>query len=514
MPALFDRRAWFPLLIAVLSLASWAALSGSSPGGQATAAAQALTVSETVLARLDQHADLESLETDRRTVRRVVWVSKDGRSERVFVDGMPGPVFDKVELNADTFSPDSTRVAYWGKRDKWYAVVDGKEYGPYAMQRRIIFSGDSRTAVWHGCSSSWSGKCVRVTNGVEGDPVEPTAEDVFSREGSTLAFRELTKEGNRRVARVVVNGEKGPPFKAVGRPHLSADGRHVAYWAQRDDEKVMRLIVDGTAVQGVEGRSSDLYALDRLLSFYDLPFAPDERRLAFVIERNDKLIPVIHGKSGPASDWFGWLAFDASFGRSAYVVTSTGGFLKALRMMGGLNPVDLRTADTRLVLDGVERPDIGRPKGPPVFSPDGKRLAVPLEQTVVVDEQAGALYDGVAPSSINFSPDSRHVAYAVEQRKKWRVVVDGVAGPAYKAVGGVWEFGQRALAFTPDSRQVIYKAEVDGGWVLVVDPGGTSPAYDEISNVIAFEAPGTATVIARRGTDLLRVVVSLPAKVE
>jgi hypothetical protein len=382
------------------------------------------------------------------------------------------------------------------------------------MQRRIMFSGDSRTAVWHGCRSSWSGKCVRVTNGVDGDPIEPATVDVFSREGSTLAFCEVTKEGKRRVARVVVNGEKGPPFEAVGRPHLSANGRHVAYWAQREDEKVMRLIVDGAAVPGVEGRSSDLYALDQLLSFYDLPFAPDEQRLAFVIERKDKLIPVIHGRSGPASDWFGWLAFDASFGRSAYVVTSTGGFLKALRIMGGLNPVDLRTADTRLVLDGVERPDIGRPKGPPVFSPDGKRLAVPLEQTVVVDERAGDLYDGVAASAINFSPDSRHVAYAVEQRKTWRVVVDGVAGPAYKAVGGVWAFGQRALAFTPDSRQVVYKAEVDGGWVLAVDPGGTSPAYDEISSVIAFEAPGTATVIARRGTDVLRVVVSLPAKVE
>jgi hypothetical protein len=150
----------------------------------------------------------------------------------------------------------------------------------------------------------------------------------------------------------------------------------------------------------------------------------------------------------------------------------------------------------------------------PVFSPDGKRLAVPLEKTVVVDQQAGTLYDGVAASAINFSPASRHVAYGVEQNKKWRVVADNVAGQACKALGAVWAYGQRAPAFTPDSRHVIYKAEVDGGWVLVVDPGGTSPAYDEISSVIAFEAPGTATVIARRGAVVLRVVVSLPAKRE
>ncbi len=146
MPVLLERRAWFPMLIAVLSLAPWAVLSGASPGGQATAAAQPLTVGETVLARLDQHADLESLMADRRTVRRVVWVSKDKQSERVFVDGTPGPAFDKVALNADTFSPDSSRVAYWGKRDKWYAVVDG---GWVRTPRAFSCWPQTREAAWH-----------------------------------------------------------------------------------------------------------------------------------------------------------------------------------------------------------------------------------------------------------------------------------------------------------------------------------------------------------------------------
>jgi len=152
-----------------------------------------------------------------------------------------------------------------------------------------------------------------------------------------------------------------------------------------------------------------------------------------------------------------------------------GRLLEALRMMGGLNPVDLRTADTRLVLDGVERPDIGRPKGPPVFSPDGKRLAVPLEQTVVVDEQTGALYDGVASSSNQLQ--SGQPLRGLRRRTAQEVACGGGrrGRAGIQAVGGVWEFGQRALAFTPDSRQVIYKAEVDGGWVLVVDPGAPRP---------------------------------------
>jgi hypothetical protein len=379
--------------------------------------------------------------------------------------------------------------------------------------------------VWYACSGTWKVKCVRVTNGVEGSPVEwnpgsAMMEDTFSREGSTLAYREWTKEGSRRVGRVMVNGEAGAAFKLVGRPHLSADGRHVAYWAQADGQKSLRLIVDGAAVPGGDGGSpAHVDTLDQIMFHHDLPFAPDEQHLAYIVERDDKLIPVIFGRTGQPCDWFGALSFDAAFARSAYVMTNEAGFSKFMRALatyatngvGRFNPLSERTT---LVLDGVARPEIGPPVGPAVFSPDGKRLAVPLEKTVVVDEHAGALYDGVAASAINFSPDSRHVAYAVEQNKTWRVVVDGVAGPAYKSLGGVWEFRQRAPAFTPDSRQVIYKAEVDGGWVLVVDPGGSSPAYDEISSVIAFEAPGTATVMARRGTDVLRVVISLPAKVE
>jgi hypothetical protein len=516
MPAHLRQRACLPVIVGLLMILPSTALEGLRPGGQVNATAPLLDVSETLLARLDANADRERIIVDRRTARRAVWVSKQGKTERVFVDGTPGPAFEKIEFNAATFSPDSSRFAYWGKRDKWFAVLDGQEYGPYDIQRQIQFSGDSRIALWYGCKSR--NRCFRVINGLEGAPVGWQMKDRFSRDGSTLAYAESAKDGERQGARIIVGEEKGPLFQLVGTPHLSADGRHVAYWAKEEKEKTLRLIVDGKALPGVEGGSPDhLDALDRILSIYDLPFAPDEQHLAYVIERDDKLLPVMFGKTGPPCDWFGGLAFDPSFSRSAYVVTNEAGFSKALRQMATwatngverFNPVSTKT---RLVLDGVDHPEIGKPTAPPVFSPDGKRLAVALEKTFVVDAQPGAVYDAVAGEAVAFSPDSRRIAYVVKQDNKWRVVVDGVPGRAYKLLHALTAYGGRALSFSPDSRHVLYQAETDMGRIVVVDPGGgTTPAYDQVSNIVVFEAPGTATIVALRGDRLLRGVVTLPA---
>ncbi len=519
MPAHLIRRARLPVLVGLLTILPSTALEGLRPDAQARATAPLLEVSETLLARLDANADRERLLVDRRTARRAVWVSKEGKTERVFVDGTRGPAFEKIEFNADTFSPDSSRIAYWGKRDKWFAILDGQEYGPYATLGRAFFSGDSRIALWHGCQSR--SRCFRIVNGLEGAPVGWQMKDRFSRDGSTLAYVEDAKDGKVRGYRVVVGEEKGPLFQLVGTPHLSADGRHVAYWAKEEKEKTLRLIVDGKALPGVEGGSLDhLDALDRILSIYDLPFAPDEQHLAYVIERDDRLIPVILGKTGPPGDWFGGLAFDPSFARFAYAVTDEGGFSKALRQMatwatngvGGVGRFSPVSTKTRLVIDGVDHPEIGRPTATPVFSADGKRLAVALAKTFVVDGQPGAAYDAVAGDAVAFSPDSRRVAYAVKQDDGWRVVVDGVPGRAYKQLHALTAYRGRGLSFSPDSSHVLYQAETDRGRIVVADPGGWStPAYDQVSDIVVFEAPGTATIVALRGDSLLRVVVTLPA---
>lgn len=53
---------------------------------------------------------------------------------------------------------------------------------------------------------------------------------------------------------------------------------------------------------------------------------------------------------------------------------------------------------------------------------------------MVVDGKAGTEYDDI-PSPPIFSPDGKRVAYAAKNGEKWLVVVDGHAGEEYDLAG-------------------------------------------------------------------------------
>ena len=61
----------------------------------------------------------------------------------------------------------------------------------------------------------------------------------FSADGAVLAYRFVESKGRRGC--VVVNGREGPTFDAVGMPHLSRDGRVIAYWAENLDGHFIRV---------------------------------------------------------------------------------------------------------------------------------------------------------------------------------------------------------------------------------------------------------------------------------
>ena len=73
------------------------------------------------------------------------------------------------------------------------------------------------------------------------------------------------------------------------------------------------------------------------------------------------------------------------------------------------------TTSRRVVVDNVESPEWDR-IGPPVFSPDSRRLAyrglIKDKAFAVIDGVASPAYDAVGP--ITFGPDSRHAIYVVK----------------------------------------------------------------------------------------------------
>jgi hypothetical protein len=103
------------------------------------------------------------------------------------------------------------------------------------------------------------------------------------------------------------------------------------------------------------------------------------------------------------------------------------------------------------------------------------------------------------------SPNGRRIACVVGRGGKWFVGVDGVAGRGYDEVGHV--------TFSPDDRHLAYTAKRGDKWAIVVD-GKESPAYDEIVGFPATDHLGrdSFTVLARRGTEDLRVTISWPRR--
>jgi hypothetical protein len=91
-----------------------------------------------------------------------------------------------------------------------------------------------------------------------------------------------------------------------------------------------------------------------------------------------------------------------------------------------------------------------------VFSDDGHHVALAARRgqrwQVLRDLEAGASFDGVG--ALGFDRTGRHLGYAAQERAGWRVVVDGLPGPAYAAIG-------EPLRFSDDGSRIGYVA-VDG----------------------------------------------------
>jgi roadblock/LC7 domain-containing protein len=190
---------------------------------------------------------------------------------------------------------------------------------------------------------------------------------------------------------VVVNGKHGKFYDAIGGLIFSPDSQQVAYAAKSDDK--------WTAVEnGTEGKAYD--AISRLT------FSPDGRRLAYLADANVKKVLVVDGAE-----------------EKPYASIVEADSVKQVH-----NCQEDACWDAYYI------------ENPIVFSPDGKRVAYAAKVgekrfdanekwSAVVNGIEGRPYDGIG--GLNFSPNSRHVAYVAGAGTKQFVVVDGNEGRQY-----------------------------------------------------------------------------------
>ena len=300
----------------------------------------------------------------------------------------------------------------------------------------------------------------------------------------------------------------GPVPVHVARQVASRDGRHVAIVASRGSKWIV-------VVDGVEGPPYDALCKGGPV------FSRDGKRVAYLAYRQSAARLVVDGAESPVSggvrEWS--LLFSPDGQRLMYVAGC------------GSNQLDCS-----MVVDGVVGPThtwVGAPR----FSADGKRLAytadygspagpLPNQQAVrkyrvVVDGVAGPEFLLTGDLDAVFSPDGKRVAYAactelhlypyrMTWMERWRVVVDGAMEPEYAAIG------RRSPVFSPDGKRVAYAACVKPAhykwstetWVAVVD-GVAGPEY-EIVDSPTFSADGRHVVyvaVKSEGKAKKRVVV-------
>ena len=370
--------------------------------------------------------------------RRVAYVERTAQGERVVVDAVPGPEFERVDMETFTFSADSKRHAYVADGAAGFvAVVDG-----VAGERhwQIGASGFSPTGARHFYVARSGPRAERlVIDGKAGPEFGAIDVPVFSGSAAHYAYLALhvqgpaPAEGGRPPAPgavLVRDGEvqalPGVPSGHMGAAlQLTADGAHYAYLEARPMASDRRVVVDGAPQQwhrevkalhlGEDGRRLTYIASNGLkwrvvndgeagteyaeIDAATFTLSPDGKRSAMIASDDGRSFVVVDGKAGLQVNQVGALVFSADGRHLAYSSNDKTGSM--------------------LVRDGVALYRGPCCIGQPLFGRDGRFAVVaPTRdgkmQVLIDGKPAGRAFAHVRDLTV--SPDGRHFAWIAAER--------------------------------------------------------------------------------------------------
>jgi hypothetical protein len=309
------------------------------------------------------------------------------------------PMLDVFEISAD-----GSKVGFLAARGKeWFAIVEGREYGPYENCVGLALSPEgSRVAFMATRGEGW----MMVVDGRE-QSASGMQSLSFSPDGKRLAS--VQKRGERRVA--VIDGVAGKEYDQIDDPgvRFGADGKRTAYVAELAGERFV-------VVDGVEGPRF------KRLGRQPLSFIPKTSRVLYSVRRGEREALVVDGVEGPAVQAHRTLTFSEDGSRYAYAA-------------------EYEDDSWTVVVDGIEYGPGGKlapgetrrfktlAKRTPLFSPDGKRVAWAGNRgdgwVAVVDGVESQSYGLIVGTALDFSPDGKHIAFVGAREGKKMIVLDG-----------------------------------------------------------------------------------------
>lgn len=291
---------------------------------------------------------------------------------------------------------------------------------------------------------------------------------------------------------------------------VSPDNRRIAWVAQKNNKQFV-------TVDGKEGKFYDG------IGSYPI-FSPDSKNLAYVANVNNRWAVVVNEKEdkpyigitrdgiifSPNSKHY---TYGAGVGNKLIVVID-GKENKAYDGIMEGSPIFSPNSERiaygaqightwLMVIDGKEKRTY-EGIGLVLFSHDSKRLAYMAgrgdKRFVVVDDTEEKLYDFIIEGNITFSPDSKRLAYAAGIKNRFFVVIDSIEGQSYNSIK------PGSLKFSPDSKRVAYVAQAEGKWFVVVD-GKEGKLYDDIDAALLFSPDGKRLAYRAKKNDKWIVVV-------
>jgi hypothetical protein len=345
-------------------------------------------------------------------------------------------------------------------------------------------------------------------------PPEVVKESVTpSPDATRLAYAVRDYRGQH----VEVNGRAFADYRAVAGITFSPDSRHIAYaalhgyqWFAAFDEReygpyddigktspVINPLSTGVAYTALLGRKWYVFVDGEMVGGpYEgfgaggVVFSPDAQRIVYVVKRGDRWLAVVDGEEHKAfptimqkSQTF---SFDSK--KVVYVAGIKGAWIghafvgEDSVVVNGEIQQPWKHDDTATQKEGLSNEIF--------FSPDSRRMAYSVVQKgkffFVIDGIPQKKYDGLVSGwkgnpqwahfpdygkascrsgSFSFSPDSRHFAYAVADRRRNRhvLVYDGEESGTHQGIAN------EPIVFSPDSSRLAYTAAAGGGQFLVLD---------------------------------------------